>query len=170
VAVVENTIRREILGLEKGKRIPKSVKVHQYFGISMDERGRARRIKDNMLRSTKWATPHFPLIEHFMTRPDCLNYLADKVPHQTPRSACVFCPFHSDAEWRRLKAEEPEEFERSVRFERRLHAAQSQQEVLKGVPYLHSSLQPLDTVDFAERPARQQLDLFGNECEGMCGV
>ena len=40
-----------------------------------------------------------PLIERHMTRRDCLDWLDERgtVPHEVPRSACVFCPFHDDA-------------------------------------------------------------------------
>lgn len=32
------------------------------------------------------------------------DWLRDKIPHETPRSACTFCPFHDNAEWQRIKA------------------------------------------------------------------
>jgi len=34
--------------------------------------------------------------------------------------------------------------------------------------FLHSSMTPLADVDLD--PDRDQVDMFGNECEGMCGV
>lgn len=34
-----------------------------------------------------------------------------------------------------------------------------------GPLFLHRSLKPLATINFASEP-----DLFGNECEGLCGV
>ena len=36
--------------------------------------------------------------------------------------------------------------------------------------YLHRSLKPLDEIDFASAEDRGQGTLFGDECEGMCGV
>ena len=42
-----------------------------------------------------------------------------------------------------------------------------------GMPYpvyLHSSLKPLDLVDLSTDQDKGQLDMFGEECEGMCGV
>ena len=36
--------------------------------------------------------------------------------------------------------------------------------------YLHWSKQHLDEVDLSTDLERGQLSLFGNECEGMCGV
>jgi hypothetical protein len=88
-----------------------------------------------------------------------------------PRSACVFCPYHSDREWRRLRDEEPEEFQKAVNFERRYQAAKALTVSRKGfVPYLHASRVPLDQVDFSTDEDQGQQLLFGNECEGMCGV
>jgi hypothetical protein len=41
IEVVEEYIRRELLGLAKGRRVPKGVTVRQWFGISDDEASRA---------------------------------------------------------------------------------------------------------------------------------
>jgi len=38
---------------------------------------------------------------------------------------------------------------------------------LKGTPYIHSSLVPLDQVKFDSSKGKHN---FTNECEGMCGV
>lgn len=37
-------------------------------------------------------------------------------------------------------------------------------------PFLHRSCKPLSEVDFSTEEERGQLDMFNNECEGMCGV
>ena len=36
--------------------------------------------------------------------------------------------------------------------------------------YIHRSLKPLASVDFRQAEDFGQIDLFGNECEGLCGV
>ncbi len=36
--------------------------------------------------------------------------------------------------------------------------------------YMHRSLKPLDEIDFRNLEDKGQLNLFINECEGMCGV
>lgn len=83
----------------------------------------------------------------------------------------MFCPYHSDREWRRLKDEEPEEFKRAVEFEKKYQAAKALTVSRKGFkPFLHSSRVNLDQVDFSTEEERGQLDMFGNECEGMCGL
>ena len=41
---------------------------------------------------------------------------------------------------------------------------------LAGDVFVHSSLKPLDQVKFSDVPEKLQVNLFGNECEGLCGV
>jgi hypothetical protein len=93
-----------------------------------------------------------------------------------PRSACIYCPFHSDSEWRRLKTEEPEEFARVVAFEADLQDVKLRTDKMKGKPFLHPSLKPIGEVDFRHDSEWGQKSFwpdeqsFGNECEGMCGI
>ena len=133
----------------------------QWIGISTDE---AHRMKDSPV---KWLDNRYPLIEMGMSRSDCLRWMKNRGYPEPPRSACYFCPYHSDREWIRLKTEEPEEFQKAVEWERRCQAAARKNEVLRGVPFLHSSRVPLDQVTFNHE---NQRTLFGNDCEGMCGV
>lgn len=140
-------------------------RVIQWIGISMDE---AHRMKPSRV---KYATNRWPLIDLRMNRLGCLKWMEEKGYPKPPRSACVFCPYHSDHEWRRLRDEEPEEFARAVTFERAYQAAKVLTVRNKGfVPYLHNSLVNLDQVDFSTDVERGQGLLWGNECEGMCGV
>lgn len=153
---------RELLGIKRQKQGMAHL-CEMWLGISTDE---AHRMKDSRvayIRNT------FPLIDKEMSRADCLRWMQKHNYSEPPRSACVFCPFHSDAEWLRLKNNEPTEFIRAVEFEQSIQEAQRNQEVLRGVPFLHSSCKTLDTIDFSPK-LDSQLNLFGNECEGMCGV
>lgn len=128
-----------------------------WIGISIDEADRAKESK------VPWIRHRNPLLEQRISR----NHCKKGVPG-APRSACRFCPFHSDAEWIRQRDEEPEEFAQSVAYEKRLQAAAMG--IINGTPFMHDSLKPLDKVVFDNGPSHQQLDLFSNECEGMCGV
>ena len=171
IEVIQRTIRRDLCKAEPG-RAPKGIIVQQYIGISLDEAGRAQRIK--AAKRPKYLKVNFPLIDNFMTRANCLTYLADKVPHETPRSACVFCPFHSDYEWDRQKREDPEAWGQSVALDRALripgnvlHRQLDQQ------LFLHRSCVPLDLVqlDTKPDPRKAQLSInFSSECMGVCGV
>jgi hypothetical protein len=166
VEQLERAARR----LGEVKRGQKEVTVTQWIGISWDE---IQRIKPSRVA---WSQHRWPLVELRMGRRDCLRWMEERGYPKPPRSACVYCPFHSDKEWRRLKDEEPEEFARAVKFEKDIQEVKAKTERMRGVPFLHPSLVPLDQVDFRTDIERGQLSLwleeqsFGNECEGMCGV
>lgn len=153
---------RELVGIKRaGKKI---VYAKMWIGISMDECHRMKPSRVDYIENI------WPLIDAGMSRKDCLAWMKAAGYPEPPRSACVFCPFHGDAEWKRLKDDEPEEFRRAVDFEKKMHAAQASQEVLRGVPFLHASCEPLASVDFQGAKEKQQLEMFGAECSGLCGV
>ena len=152
---------RKLAGIKRGQ---KTVGVVQWIGISLDE---AHRMKP---ARKKWSEHRWPLIDLGMKRHDCLRWMAAKGYPTPPRSACVYCPFHSDAEWRRLRDSEPEEFQRAVQFERDLQRTKAASDNMGGIPFLHSSLKPLDEVDLTTDIERGQGEMFGNDCTGLCGV
>jgi hypothetical protein len=146
------------------KRGQKTVGVISWQGISTDE---ASRMKDSR---DPWVRNRYPLVELRMSRDDCLRWMREHDYPKPPRSACVFCPFHSNSEWRRLKTEEPEEFAKAVKFEKDLQTIKAESANFRTTPYLHVLRQPLDTIDFRNAEDRGQINMFENECEGMCGV
>jgi len=148
--------------LAKIKRGQKEITVTHWIGISWDE---LQRMKHSQC---KWSQHRWPLIERKMTRRHCLEWMASNGYPKPPRSACIYCPFHSDAEWRAMT---PDDFASCVQFEKDLQEVKSRTERMKGIPYLHASLQPLDTVDFSTDIDRGQGAFdFQTECAGMCGV
>lgn len=88
-----------------------------WIGISLDE---VSRMKPSW---EKWSQHRWPLIEADMTRHDCLRWMEKNGYPKPPRSACTYCPFHSDSEWRRMKIDTPAEFESAVLFEKKMQAA-----------------------------------------------
>jgi hypothetical protein len=151
---------RRIAGIKRGQKI---VGVITWKGISLDEVHRMKTPRH------KWQEFRYPLVDLRMRRGDCLLWMQRKGYPKPPRSACVFCPYHSDREWRRLRDEEPEGFSEAVRVDYEFRRVK-QQSGLSGLPYLHSSRIPLDQVDFSTDEDHGQQVMFGNECEGMCGV
>lgn len=148
------------------RKIRQSRHVEQWLGISKDE---ATRMKPPPKAVEKWVTNRYPLIDRRMSRNDCLRWMEAHGYPKPPRSACAYCPFKSDAEWRDLKVGDPSAFAFAVKVERDFQAALAQVPSFRGIPFLHKSLTPLDQVDFTS-PADNQLNLFENECQGMCGV
>ena len=160
VEPIEKEIRRQ-LGVAKGRRVPKGTLVESWQGISRDE---ATRMKDN---PRPWIRNRYPLVfDRPMTARDCASYNESRGYH-APKSACVFCPYTDNSRWRDMKLNRPDEFQRAVAFDRRVRTG------LKGVTqtaYVHRSLQPLDEVDFSSAEDLGQVNMFENECEGLCGV
>lgn len=131
----------------------------QWIGISLDE---VQRMKESGVNYSKH---RWPLIEKRMSRHDCLRWMDAHYYPTPPKSACVFCPYRSDAGWKKLKTEDRESFDAAVKFDvairRGIHG-------VKGECFVHRSLKPLGDINFS--PDDDQLE-FGmmNECEGLCG-
>ena len=160
VAPILKNLRR----LCKIKRGEKQVQITQWIGISYDEIQRMKPSRD------AWTQHRWPLIEREMRRHDCIAWLKKHGFPEPPRSACSYCPFHSNKEWRRLKDHEPEAFAEAVRVEKELQRTKAKTDNMRSVPWLHKSCVPLDQVDLLTEMDAGQLDMFGNECEGLCGV
>ncbi len=149
------------------RRFLKSLRqpVVQWIGISLDEAHRMKPSRD------KWCVNRWPLIDARMNRNDCLIWMANADHPTPPRSACIYCPYKSDSEWRRLRSDSPGEFEAAAKIEDRLQSAFRQTTSANHkVPYLHSSRVSLREVDFSTDEDHGQQVMFGNECTGMCGV
>ena len=159
-----NPIRKKLRELANVPRGSKDVVCVQCIGISTDEFKRMKPSRD------PWWFSRFPLIEKRISRAVCFDWMESHGFPVPPRSACVYCPFHSDKEWRRLKTEEPEEFGRAVAFEKQIQEVNKEDETMRSVPFLHGSLKPLESVDFRSDVDRGQQLLWDEECEGMCGI
>lgn len=171
-ALIERTIKREILDVEPKHRVPPDRHVLQYFGLSYDEAGRIIRVKARH-QGIYWSTPKFPLFELVMSRGDCVLYLKDEWGIEAPRSACNCCPNRRNVEWRWLRDNEPESWERACQIDgglRRPGAIVNWG--MEAKLYLHRSCKPLREapIDSPESRGEQRLFGFDQECEGMCGL
>jgi 3'-phosphoadenosine 5'-phosphosulfate sulfotransferase (PAPS reductase)/FAD synthetase len=162
IAPIERKIK-ELIGIKRFSK-KNTLMVEQLIGISVDEAQREKPSRKREIRNI------FPLLDLYMTRNDCLNWMQKHGYPEPPKSACTFCPFHSDAMWEEIKASP--EWESVVHFERELQRLAKEDTVTRGVPYLHRSCVPIDQVAFKPKTNKKlhQLNLFGNECSGMCGV
>ena len=152
-----NPIQKEITRQMRKWGTRKAV---QWIGISLDEIVR-------MKQSRRSNVEHrFPLIDLRMKRHDCLLWMNKHGYPKPPRSACVYCPYHSNQEWLDLTSEE---LVLAVDFEKNLQSAHAEAG-MPSIPFLHRSMVPLAKVDFSTDEDRGQQVMFGNECEGMCGV
>jgi 3'-phosphoadenosine 5'-phosphosulfate sulfotransferase (PAPS reductase)/FAD synthetase len=154
---------KERCGVLRGQ---KNCTVTQWIGISWDELQRMKTAR------FEWTQHRWPLIEKQITRRSCLEWMRQNGYPEPPRSACVYCPFHSDTEWRRLRDEEPHEFQRAIEFDKQIREVhKNHNKRLNMEVYLHNSCKPLDEIDFdSDEQKGQMVWDFQAECEGMCGV
>jgi hypothetical protein len=67
----------------------------------------------------------------------------------------------------------PSDWARLVAYDREMRNAQKATingAKITGTLYVHRSCKPIDQVDLSTETDHGQGELFGNECEGMCGV
>jgi hypothetical protein len=156
----------DLLGLPKGSRGPKEVALEVWLGISLDEKQRMK------VADKRWYRYRHPLIEDaHMTRGDCIEYMRKRQLPIPPKSACFFCPYQSDRRWLAMKREQPELWERACALDEHTRALGQ----FKGKVYLHRSGRPLREVgeELEQRAAdapELDLDMFSDECGGVCGV
>ena len=154
---------RELLGVGFRQRVPQGTKVTQAIGISTDEATRMKPARD------KWIENVWPLIEKRMSRQDCMNWFEREYPGRVlSKSACIGCPYRDDKGWREMKINDPKSFADAVEFDKSVRTGGSSR--VNHDMFLHRSLKPLDEVDFRNLEDMGQLNMFENECEGMCGV
>ena len=156
---------RELLGLKKGQRGPKTPVVEQWIGISCDE---AIRMKPSRLSFIKH---RWPLIESGMHRHHCMRWCEDRHYPKPVKSACTFCPYTDNARWREMKLNDPVSFADAVAIDKVIRPGMAGPKRPKDDAwFVHRDCVPLDEVDLTNAEDRGQLSMFNNECEGMCGV
>lgn len=156
---------RDLLDYPHPSRIPKDVFVEQWVGISTDEFHRA---KDS---DVQYMHNRHPLIVDMdWSRADCVRHLASLGLASTPKSSCLGCPYHGNAQWRQIRDNSPSEWEDVVAFDAAIRKgnarANSTGNRLLGQAFLHRSRVPLseapiDHVTAAERAARQEPEAHG---------
>jgi len=121
----------------------------QWIGFSTDEIQRCRSYDE----SAKW-NHVYPLLDHRLSRGDCIA-LVERLGWPTPpRSACWMCPYRSDQEWQELSATD---MDKASLFE---NDAQERDSDI----WLHKTCEPIGSIEFDEQP-----DLFAKPCaSGMC--
>jgi len=150
--------QRRLLGYRPRQRIPAG-SCENWIGISTDEVVRAGAAFD------RWAVNRYPLLEARMSRWDCEQWLRRHDYPVPPKSACVFCPYRSNAEWRWLRDNDPESWAVAIEIDELIRETPG----MKYAEYLHSDRVPLAEVDLSTPEDKGQASFF-LECEGFCGL
>lgn len=155
---------RELIGLAKGQRGPKTPVVEQWIGISIDE---AIRMKPSRL---SFIVHRWPLIEKEMRRHHCLAWCEERQYPRPAKSGCTFCPYTDNARWRDMKDNDPAAFADAVAIDKLIRPGMPGPKRPAGDAwFVHRDLVPLDEVDLSTAEEGGQPDLFNNECDGLCG-
>ena len=119
----------------------------------------------------KWIKNIWPLIDKNMSRQACLDWYDGKNYRTPAKSSRIGCPYHDNTLWNEIKKESPEEFEEACKIDDMMRHSANNKNIER---YLHRRAEPLRSIDFdkllQKKKKDDQLDLFNNECEGMCGV
>lgn len=143
---------RRLLGAEprddgKPGRVPKGRFAEQWIGISTDERDRALDADGNLKTGdVKYSRNRYPLLELNMDRALCRTLLDSHGFGRTPKSACIGCPFHTNAHWRMIR-ESPADWADAVEFDEAIRGGGARANAgghqLRGEAFLHRSMIPL---------------------------
>lgn len=131
--------QRELAGLKPGQRCPEH-RITTIIGISWDE---AQRMKDPAF---SWIRHDYPLIDARIKREDCIRWNTEHGYPPPPRSSCIGCPFHNNAEWRAIR-DDPEAWADAVDFDKQIRTGKMAEALAPSTGYLHKEAIPLDEVD-----------------------
>ena len=155
-------LRAYVKTLLPGRPYPGAIDCWQ--GISLDEWERMR------TADVKYIINKYPLVDRRMTRGDCINWLEAHGLEVPPKSACVFCPFHSLGAWKRLKQRGGIDWDYAVAAD----SAIRRERIEQGFElYVHPHLKPLaEAVKIPEDFGALQVEFeFERPCDGgVCFV
>lgn len=133
-------------------------KVEQLIGITLDE---ATRMKPSQVG---YIANRWPLVELRLTRQNVKDWLTAHGLPVPPRSACVFCPFHTRREWADVMAV-PGDRTKAIAVDESVRQAR-----MPGELFIHPSRVPLAMVDLRSEQEKGQMELWDAECTGSCGL
>jgi hypothetical protein len=141
------------------------------MGITVDEYTRAKRSRVQFIRH-RW-----PLLENYMARDECADWLHAHGLPIPPKSACIGCPYRRASEWIEMRETAPDEWKQAVTFD---EANRNNPLASRGFPtadmlYVWRGREPLGAVDLEFEAAKErriyatQLPMFACE-SGYCGI
>ena len=131
--------------------------VEMWLGITLDE---VQRMKPS---NVKYIENKYPLIDMRMSRHDCLLWLQKHGLDIPKRSACVFCPFHSKAEWREISKSKVD-WKQALEHDNAIRRIRPPNDL-----FVCNQRKPLDKCDFDSLEDKGQIPLWNDECMGYCG-
>jgi hypothetical protein len=163
--VVDQCIRRELLGLDKGQAY-KGPRVTQIIGFDFNEGMRIVKTKDRLAK-TSFSVGEFPLWDMQWKRSDCIAYVKEILGHDIGSSACTFCPLVGNAFRRSVRERDPKGWNRACMIDTALRYSKTRAaQGLESDIYVSDRLVPLGKLNIDEPDG--VID-FAQDCEGFCG-
>ena len=131
-------------------------------GISLDEWQRMR------TSDAKYINNVYPLVDLRMSRADCVDWLEKHGLEVPPKSACVFCPFHSPDTWRKLKQKGGPDWDYAVAADEAIRDVRLKEGYQA---FVHRALKPLpEAVSIPEDFGAHQMEMEMPCDGGVCFV
>lgn len=115
-----------------------------YVGISFDE---IERLRDSSM--VTYIKTEYPLVDMRLTRSHCMKIIEDAGLPVPPKSSCYFCPFHTAAQWKKMKRDKPELFQKAVELEEIINWKREKNG--QDRVYLSPALIPLNQIEEAQQ-------------------
>ena len=144
--------------LPGGWTYPSAIECWQ--GISLDEFQRMR------TSDVQYIVNSYPLVERRMSRMDCIAWLESHGLEVPPKSACVFCPFHSLGYWQNLKRQGGADWEYAELVDGAIRSKRDEHD--KFTRFVHPARIPLaSAVSIPEDIGAFQVEFeFDRPCDG----
>ena len=154
---------RTLLEITPGKRAAKDQHADVWIGITTDEVQRMKPSRE------EYITNQHPFIEKGISRQQLVDWFDRNNPgRELPRSACIGCPFRSNAEWKHLQNQDLSEFEDAAFVDDALRQMPRLSELSDGEMYLNRGRIPLREVNLDTMLT--DTEIKEDECEGMCRI
>lgn len=115
-------------------KVPTGSFANQWIGISTDEFQRAKDARVKYIKNV------FPLLDLGWDRKTCIEYLKSRGFGDTPKSACIGCPYSPNIQWREMKENYPKEWQDAVDFDEKIRLKNASAGYQM---FLHPSCKPL---------------------------
>ena len=114
-----------------------------------------------------WLEEQLPFPVYRVTHGDIRKMSLDTVEEAVYRPSINWMGI---TQWREMRDNDPDGWNDLVDFDHSLRDGKRHAFGMKFPTYIHASHQPMDEVDLSTEQDHGQLDMFGEECEGMCGI
>jgi len=134
----------------------------QIIGFSTDESTRC------FVPDAQYIRNEYPLIDLGMSRRECMRWCVLHDYPMPPRSACVYCPYRSNWEWREMREACPDDWAEACRVDALIRKGLPG---FRETPFVHRSLAPLaeaDLRDEAEKVGQSFMWPNRLKCHGLC--